>query len=346
MSEPSVAVQPFYQRDRCTLYQGDCLEILPLFPANSVDLIFADPPYNLSNNGFTCHGGRAVSVNKGDWDRSNGIEQDFEFHRAWIQECRRILKPNGTIWISGTYHNIYACGFALQCLDFHVLNEICWYKPNASPNLSCRFFTASHETLIWARKSKKGKHVFNYEAMKLGDFPRDPLKLSGRQMRSVWSIPTPPASEKLQGKHPTQKPLDLLDRIISASTNPGDLVLDPFSGSGTTGLSALRVDRVFIGIEKEAAYLQLAVDRFTTAPLPGSETSEDNHVLANGKSSSQPGQQPSHQPDNQTNSKASSKANNSASSQTKTGSQPAGASVMEPSNSPSSYPSPPNHPNH
>jgi len=344
MSEPSVAVQPFYQRDRCTLYQGDCLEILPLFPANSVDLIFADPPYNLSNNGFTCHGGRAVSVNKGDWDRSNGIEQDFEFHRAWIQECRRILKPNGTIWISGTYHNIYACGFALQCLDFHVLNEICWYKPNASPNLSCRFFTASHETLIWARKSKKGKHVFNYEAMKLGDFPRDPLKLSGRQMRSVWSIPTPPASEKLQGKHPTQKPLDLLDRIISASTNPGDLVLDPFSGSGTTGLSALRVDRAFIGIEKEAAYLQLAVDRFTTAPLPGSETSAGDRVLANGKSSSQPGHQPSQQPDNQTNSKASGKTNNPASS--KTSAQPAGASIMEPNSSPASYSSPPNHPNH
>ena len=264
MSEPSVAVQPFYQRDRYTLYQGDCLEILPTLAADSVDLIFADPPYNLSNNGFTCHGGRAVSVNKGDWDRSNGIQQDFEFHKAWIQECRRILKPSGTIWISGTYHNIYACGFALQCLDFHVLNDICWYKPNASPNLSCRFFTASHETLLWARKSKKGKHTFNYEAMKTGVFPRDPLKLSGRQMRSVWSIPTPPASEKLKGKHPTQKPLDLLDRILLASTNPGDLVLDPFAGSATTGLSALRHDRVFIGLEKEADYLQLAIDRLET----------------------------------------------------------------------------------
>lgn len=328
MSEPFVAVQPFYQRDRCTLYQGDCLEILPLFPANSVDLIFADPPYNLSNNGFTCHGGRAVSVNKGDWDRSNGIEQDFEFHRAWIQECRRILKPNGTIWISGTYHNIYACGFALQCLDFHVLNDICWYKPNASPNLSCRFFTASHETLIWARKSKKGKHVFNYEAMKLGDFPRDPLKLSGRQMRSVWSIPTPPASEKLQGKHPTQKPLDLLDRILSASTNPGDLVLDPFSGSGTTGLSALRVDRAFIGIEKEAAYLQLAVDRFTTAPLAGSEITESDRVLANGK----PGNKPSSRTRNPPN--------------RKTANPPTGASTLDPSSPKPSHPSSPSQPNH
>jgi site-specific DNA-methyltransferase (adenine-specific) len=159
----------------------------------------------------------------------------------------------------------------LQWLDFHILNDICWYKPNASPNLSCRFFTASHETLLWARKSKKAKHTFNkhtfnYEAMKMGDFPRDALKLPGRQMRSVWSIPTPPVSEKTQGKYPTQKPLDLLDRLLLASTNPGDVVLDPFTGSGTTGVAALRHDRAFIGIDKEADYLQLTIARLTQSP--------------------------------------------------------------------------------
>lgn len=249
--------------DRCTLYGGDCLAILPCLPEASVDVIFADPPYNLSNGGFTCHGGRAVSVNKGPWDRSDGIALDFAFHMAWIKACQRVLKPQGTLWISGTYHNIYACGYVLQLLEFRLLNDICWYKPNASPNLSCRFFTASHETLLWARKSpnNRHKHVFNYEAMKNGDFRRDPLKLPGRQMRSVWSIPTPSASEKAHGKHPTQKPLDLLDRVIAASTRPGDVVLDPFLGSGTTGVAALGSDRAFIGIEAEPTYLQLARDR-------------------------------------------------------------------------------------
>jgi site-specific DNA-methyltransferase (adenine-specific) len=249
--------------DRCTLYGGNCLDILPNLPESSIDVIFADPPYNLSNDGFTCQGGKAVSVNKGSWDRSGGIALDFEFHMTWIKACQRVLKPQGTLWISGTYHNIYACGYVLQLLEFRLLNDICWYKPNASPNLSCRFFTASHETLLWARKSpnNRHKHVFNYGAMKNGDFQRDPLKLPGRQMRSVWSIPTPSASEKAHGKHPTQKPLDLLDRVIAASTRPGDVVLDPFLGSGTTGVAALAGDRAFIGIEAEPTYLQLARDR-------------------------------------------------------------------------------------
>jgi site-specific DNA-methyltransferase (adenine-specific) len=228
---------------------------------NTVDLIFADPPYNLSNGGFTCHAGRAVSVNKGDWDKSQGIELDFEFHQLWIQACREVLKPDGTLWISGTYHNIYACGYALQLLGFRILNEICWFKPNGSPNLSCRFFTASHETLLWARKSTKGKHTFHYEAMKEGDFKTDSLKQPGKQMRSVWSIPTPAASEKNWGKHPTQKPLALLERVILASSSPHDLIVDPFMGSGTTGLVAFKYQRRFIGIEKEENYFNLAVAR-------------------------------------------------------------------------------------
>ena len=249
--------------DRCILYGGDCRSVLAELPENSIDTIFADPPYNLSNGGFTCSGGRAVSVDKGAWDRSQGIEGDFQFHHQWIAACHRVLKPQGTLWISGTYHNIYACGYVLQLLGFRLLNDICWYKPNASPNLSCRFFTASHETLLWARKSPKShhKHVFNYDAMKNGDFPRDSLKVPGRQMRSVWSMPTPSASEKLHGKHPTQKPIDLLDRVVAASTRPGDVVLDPFLGSGTTGVSALMGDRKFIGIEADPNYLDLAQAR-------------------------------------------------------------------------------------
>jgi len=140
--------KPYYKKDDFELYHGDCIEILKKFPGDFFDMIFADPPYNLSNGGFTVHAGRRVCVNKGDWDKSKGLKKDWEFHLAWISECRRVLKPHGTIWISGTYHSIYQCGFALQVAGFHILNDIAWYKPNASPNLSCRYFTASHETLI------------------------------------------------------------------------------------------------------------------------------------------------------------------------------------------------------
>ena len=160
---------------RFALVHADCLRILPELPDESVDMIFADPPYNLSNDGFTCHSGKAVSVNKGEWDRSEGFERDFQFHRNWIRACRRVLTANGTIWISGTYHSIYACGYALELEGYHLLNDIAWFKPNASPNLSCRYFAASHETLIWARKDKGGKHTFNYEVLKEGAFEKDKL---------------------------------------------------------------------------------------------------------------------------------------------------------------------------
>ncbi len=243
------------------LYFGDCLEILDQLPENSIDMVFADPPYNLSNDGFTCQNGRMVSVNKGKWDKSRGVEEDFDFHRIWIAKCRRVLKPGGTIWISGTYHSIYACGFALQMEKFHLLNDICWFKPNASPNLSCRFFTASHETLIWARKEKKAKHTFNYLEMKNGKFSGDFIKKDNKQMRSVWAIGTPKTAEKEFGKHPTQKPLTLLDRVVVASTNKGDLILDPFMGGGTTGVSALRYGRNFVGIEREQEFFDLAKKR-------------------------------------------------------------------------------------
>jgi len=255
-------LEPYYEKPRFKLYKANCLDILAELPENSVDMAFADPPYLLSNGGFTVHAGRRASVNKGDWDKSNGIEKDFDFHLEWIRAVRRVLKPHGTIWISGTYHSIYQCGFALQVAGFHVLNDIAWFKPNASPNLSCRYFTASHETLVWARKDKNAKHIFNYDLMKNGIWPEDALKKPGLQMRSVWSLGTPKNGEKRFGKHPTQKPLDLLRRIVLACTNKGDLVIDPFTGSSTTGIAAYPSDRDFIGIDTEPKYLDLSIKRF------------------------------------------------------------------------------------
>ncbi len=242
------------------IYNGDCLEVLKTMADETFDLIFVDPPYLLSG-GTTCFNGKLVSLDKGDWDQSRGIEQDFEFHKAWLAECRRLLKPDGAIWVSGTYHNIHACGLAMMLLNYHILNEVAWFKPNAAPNLSCKYFTASHETLLWARKSKKSRHYFNYDAMKNGDFPRDFIKKPHTQMRTVWAIPTTPPEEKLCGRHPTQKPLALLERIITASSPEGALILDPFMGSATTGVAALRLNRRFVGIELDPGYYALAEKR-------------------------------------------------------------------------------------
>jgi len=253
---------PFFSDRGVRLYCGDALEVLTAIPKESVDLIFADPPYGLSNGGFTCHAGKRVSVNKGSWDKSRGVEANFEFHRSWITACRRVLKPDGSLWVSGTYHSIYACGYALQRGGWHILNEISWYKPNAAPHLACRMFAASHETLIWARKNKMSKHVFHYETMRNSSWPGDFIKKNNRQMRSVWAINTPLPSEKKYGKHPTQKPLALLSRIITACTDEGDLVLDPFCGSATTGVAALSRNRQFCGIDSEEEYLRtIAVPR-------------------------------------------------------------------------------------
>jgi site-specific DNA-methyltransferase (adenine-specific) len=262
LTNPLKDFTPFFQSKNAVVFNGDCLDILQSFPENSIDMIFADPPYMLSNDGITCKNGRMVVVNKGEWDKSNGFENDTIFHNEWISACRRILKPEGTIWISGTYHSIYQCGYLLQKNGFHFLNDIAWFKPNASPNLACRSFTASHETFIWARKDKKAKHTFNYLAMKNGDFPEDKLKKENTQMRSVWSISTPKNGEKEQGKHPTQKPLDLLKRIVRASTDENDIILDPFCGSGTTGVACICVgERSFIGIEIDKDYCDLSRKR-------------------------------------------------------------------------------------
>src|ERR1700730_9651889 len=262
-----VSGTPYFDGGTFTLFHNDCLSSLSYLPEKSIDMIFADPPYNLSNGGFTVHSGKMVSVRKGDWDESNGFEDDYNFHYSWLEACRRVLKPQGTLWVSGTYHSIYQCGHAMQSLGYHVLNDIAWFKPNASPNLSCRYFAASHETLIWARRDKDAKHKFNYSLMKDGEWPDDRLKNPGTQMRSVWSIGTPRPGEKKYGKHPTQKPLALLRRIVLASSNPGDLVLDPFTGSSTTGIAAIMEGRQFIGIDTERDYLELSRKRFADLPL-------------------------------------------------------------------------------
>ena len=247
-----------------TLYHGNCLDVLAQIAPETVDLIFADPPYNLSNDGITCQGGRMVSVNKGAWDKSKGLQDDFDFHLAWITACRRVLKPSGSLWVSGTYHSIYQCGYALQAAGYHIVNDVAWFKPNAAPNLSCRALTASHETLIWARRDKKAKHTFNYSAMKGGDWhEQDAFKKPGLQMRSVWALTTPRPDEKVFGKHPTQKPVELLRRIVLASSREDDVVLDPFTGSSTTGVVAIQHGRRFVGIDTDQRYLDLSLKRLS-----------------------------------------------------------------------------------
>jgi len=228
-------------------------------PAESIDCVWTDPPYNLSNDGITCIAGRMVKVNKGEWDRSRGIELDHEFNRAWLSACHRLLKPTGTIWVSGTLHVYPSVGFAMQQLDFRILNDIVWEKPAPPPNLGCRCFTHSTEIILWATKAKKGKerYTFNYDAMKAEN--------GGKQMKSVWRMSAPSQQEKRHGKHPTQKPLELIARCLRASTNAGDIVLDPFAGSATTGVAALSLGRRFIGIEMDSGHAKLGMRRLASA---------------------------------------------------------------------------------
>ena len=257
-------IKPYFQEEGFVLYHAEASQILNQFEKEGVlfDLIYADPPYFLSNDGITCQSGKMVSVNKGDWDKSEGFEQDVNFIDLWLKECRKVLKENGTIWISGTMHIIYKIGYLLEKNDYHIINDIIWYKPNAPPNLSCKYFTHSQEIVLWARKSKKSQHTFNYEKMKFWNNTKDKLKNKDKQMRSVWSIPLIPKAEKEYGKHPTQKPLELLNRIITSSSNEGDLVFDPFMGSGTTGVVCNILNRKFIGIDISKEYLDLAIKRF------------------------------------------------------------------------------------
>jgi site-specific DNA-methyltransferase (adenine-specific) len=240
-------------RHHIKIYQGDCLEILAAIPENTVDLIFADPPYFLSNDGITCHAGRMVSVNKGAWDKSKGADANHEFNKLWLAACQRVLKPHGSIWVSGTAHIIHSVGFAMQQLGMKLLNDITWVKPNPPPNLSCRYFTHATETLIWAAKNMKSKHTFNYKLMQ--------EIAGGKQMKSVWQIPAPERDEKRFGKHPTQKPVALLERILLAASKEGDLVLDPFMGSGTTAVAGLRLQRAAMGIDDQGVFIDLTLAR-------------------------------------------------------------------------------------
>lgn len=235
------------------LYQGDAMELLRQARSEMFDLIFADPPYFLSNDGITCQAGKMVSVNKGVWDKATTFEEIHKFNLEWLEQCQRLLKPNGTIWVTGTSHNIYSVGFALQTLGYKILNDIAWYKVNPPPNLSCRYFTHATETILWARRSPKARHTFNYEEMKREN--------RNKQMQSLWQIPPPRPHEKRYGKHPTQKPEALLDRIIRASSNPHDIVLDPFCGSATTGVACARLGRRFVGFEMDNAYIKVAAKR-------------------------------------------------------------------------------------
>lgn len=234
------------------LYQDDCNALLPQFK-ESLDLIFADPPYFLSNNGLSIQSGKIVSVNKGQWDKGDDIEKIDQFNTEWIHNAKIALKPTGSIMISGTYHNIFSLGRILQKLDFKILNLITWQKTNPPPNFSCRYLTHSTKQIIWARKSAKHKHIFNYEILKHIN--------NNKQMRDVWTFPAIAPWEKANGKHPTQKPLNLLTRLILMASNTDSIICDPFSGSSTTGIAANILGRKFIGIEKENEFIQISIKR-------------------------------------------------------------------------------------
>ena len=251
-------INPVFHDSDSQLFLSDTFDALNHMHTESIDMIFADPPYFLSNDGISCSGGKRVSVNKGKWDKLESLEQKHEFNRKWLRLCRRVLNQNGTIWISGTLHNIYSVGMALEQEGFRILNNITWQKTNPPPNLSCRYFTHSTETVIWAQKNDKhSRHYFNYELMKEIN--------GGKQMKDVWTGTLTPHSEKIFGKHPTQKPLYLLERIILASTREGDIVLDPFCGSSTTGVACKKLRRFYIGIDNEPEYIKLSIERLKNA---------------------------------------------------------------------------------
>lgn len=222
------------------------------------DMVFADPPYFLSNGGFSVQAGKQVSVNKGEWDRSAGFEDDARFTMEWLEVCRSIMKDSATIWVCGTFHNIFTVANAMTLLGFRILNSIVWQKTNPPPNLSCRMFTHSTEFVLWARKSKKMPHYYNYDLMH---------RIAGdRQMTDVWRLPAIARWEKTFGKHPTQKPIALVVRAILASTQPGERILDPFCGSSTTGVAANLTDRSFVGVDRSLEYLRLSMERRKSLP--------------------------------------------------------------------------------
>lgn len=251
-----------------TILVGDCIAQMNALPAGSVDLVFADPPYNLQlEDGLTRPDQSKVDAVDDDWDKFQSFAHYDAFTRAWLQAARRILKPDGAIWVIGSYHNIFRVGTALQDLDFWMLNDVIWRKANPMPNFRGTRFTNAHETLIWAARDKKSRVTFNYEAMKQAN--------EDTQMRSDWLFPICTGAERLTDSegdkvHPTQKPEALLFRILNATTKPGDIVLDPFFGTGTTGAVAKKLRRHFIGIDREDTYIAAALKRIAAIkPLSG-----------------------------------------------------------------------------
>lgn len=244
-----------------SLYHANCLtfmdELIEQYPRGRFDMIFADPPYFLSNGGISCHSGKMVKVDKGDWDKSQGIDLNHQFNLSWLSKCQSLLKQNGTIWVSGTHHVIHSVGYAMQQLEMKLLNNIIWEKPNPPPNLSCRYFTHSTEVIIWAAKHGRSKHIFNYKKMRREN--------DDKQMKNLWTIKPPVKQEKEFGKHPTQKPVALLARVIIASTRANHLIFDPFCGSSTTGVAAIYNKRKFIGCELEKDFIQLSKKRLKAA---------------------------------------------------------------------------------
>lgn len=247
-------ITPYYKSLDKSFYllHGDSIALLPKFE-HKFDMIFADPPYFLSNNGLSIQSGKIVSVNKGKWDKAYNAEYINKFNTEWLLAIRDKLKEDGTIWISGTMHNIFSIGQTLKDLNFKILNIVTWEKSNPPPNFSCRYFTHSTEQIIWARKSDKVPHYFNYELMKMLN--------NNKQMKDVWKFPAISPWEKKNGKHPTQKPLSVISRAILASTKPNSWILDPFSGSSSTGIAANLLNRRFLGIDLEAEYLEISKKR-------------------------------------------------------------------------------------
>lgn len=247
-------ITPYFKSSDKTFYllHGDSMELMPQFD-HKFDMVFADPPYFLSNDGLSIQSGKIVSVNKGKWDKSGGFEYVNEFNRKWLSLVRDKMKEDATIWISGTLHNIFSVGQILSELGFKILNVITWEKTNPPPNFSCRFFTHSTEQIIWARKNEKVPHYYNYELMRQLN--------NNKQMKDVWTLPAIAPWEKTCRKHPTQKPLSVLTRLILASTKPNAWILDPFTGSSTTGIAANLANRRFLGIDIEKEYLQISRNR-------------------------------------------------------------------------------------
>lgn len=248
------SLQPYFKSkdEKFYLLKGDTMKLLNEFD-HKFDMVFADPPYFLSNNGLSIQNGQIVSVNKGKWDKSQGYDFINNFNRQWLSLVRNKMKDDATIWISGTMHNIFSVGQILTELDFKILNVITWEKTNPPPNFSCRYFTHSTEHIIWARKKEKVPHYYNYDLMK---------QLNGnKQMKDVWKLPAIAKWEKSCGKHPTQKPLSVLTRLILASTKQNAWVLDPFAGSSTTGVAANLANRRYLGMDQEKEFLEISKNR-------------------------------------------------------------------------------------